>query len=93
MVVRFTATHAISVYHHYKRVSSNPTDGKLYSMQHHMKKFFGNLPGTPVFLTNKTDGLDIAEIMVRVALYTISLTPKFPYLKKKPTQVLAYFIS
>jgi hypothetical protein len=36
------------------------------------KKFF--LPGTPVSSTNKTDHLDIAEILLKVALNTITLT-------------------
>jgi hypothetical protein len=32
-------------------------------------------PGTPVSSTNKTDGHDITEILLKVALKTITLTP------------------
>ena len=32
-------------------------------------------PGTPVSSTNKTDRHDIAEIFLKVALITITLTP------------------
>jgi len=35
----------------------------------------GFLPGTPVSSINKTDRLDIAEILLKAALNTIILTP------------------
>jgi hypothetical protein len=36
--------------------------------------------GTPVSSTNKTDHHDITEILLKVALNTIILTPLFQYL-------------
>jgi hypothetical protein len=35
-------------------------------------------PGTPVSSTNKTDRLDITEILLTVALNTTTLTPQLP---------------
>jgi hypothetical protein len=63
-----------------KVVSSNHIDGKVYSIQHYMRKFVwlatgrGFPPGTPVSSTNKTDRHDITEILLKVVLNTISLT-------------------
>ena len=34
-------------------------------------------PGTPVTSTNKTDRHDIAEILLKMALNTITITPSF----------------
>jgi hypothetical protein len=63
-----------------KVVSSNPTHGKVNSMQHYVIKFVGDLWHVGGFLwdtlvsfTNKTDSHDIAEILLKVALNTISL--------------------
>ena len=49
-----------------KVVSSNPADGKVYSMRHYVIKFVsdlrqvgGFLPSTPFSSTNKTDRHDI----------------------------------
>ena len=54
-----------------KYVSSNPTHGEVYLIQHYviMDWFY---PGTPVSSTNKTDRHDIAEILLNVALNTIN---------------------
>ena len=64
-----------------KVVSLNPVHGEVYSIQHYVIKFAsdlrhvsGFLPGTPVFSTNKTDH-HITEILLKVALITIALTP------------------
>jgi len=46
-------------------VSSNPTQGKVYSLM-----WWFSL-GTPVSSTNKTDCHDISEILLKVALNTI----------------------
>jgi membrane-anchored protein YejM (alkaline phosphatase superfamily) len=47
----------------------------MYSMQHIEIKMVSDLPpGTPVSSTNKTDHHDIAEIVLKVALNTITLT-------------------
>jgi hypothetical protein len=39
LVVGFTTTYVISLYHHFKVVSSNPVHGKVYSIQHYVIKF------------------------------------------------------
>ena len=57
-------------------------------MQHYVMKYVSDLhaagrwfstPGTPVFSTNKADRHDIAGILLKVALNTISITlaPKY----------------
>jgi hypothetical protein len=65
-----------------KIVSLNPVHGDVYSIQHYVIKFVSDLrqvdsflPDTPVSSTNKTDLHDIAEILLKVALNTITLTP------------------
>jgi hypothetical protein len=40
-----------------------------------MQQIGGFSPGTPVSSTNKTDCHDIIEILLKVALNTITLTP------------------
>ena len=61
-------------------VSSNPVYGKVYSIQHYVIEFVSNLrqvggfQGTLVSSTNKTDGHDITEILLKVALNTINKT-------------------
>jgi hypothetical protein len=52
----------------------------MYSIQHYVIKFVSDLqqwffPGTPVSSTNKADRHDITEILLKVALNTITLTP------------------
>ena len=53
----------------------------MYSIQHYVIKFVSDLwlvwfsPGTPVSSNNKTDRHDITEILLEVALNTITLTP------------------
>ena len=53
-------------------VSSNLAQGEVYSVQLSTGWLF--FPGTPLFSTNKTDRNDIAEILLKVALNTITLT-------------------
>ena len=48
-----------------KVVSSNPTDGEVYSIQHYVIKFVS----TPK--TNKTDRYDVSEILLKVVLNTM----------------------
>jgi hypothetical protein len=58
-----------------KIVSFNPAYGKMYSIQ--VCKFVSGWcfsPGTPASSTNKTDCHDITEILLKVALNTITLT-------------------
>ena len=70
-----------------KFVSSNPVHGKVYSIQQYVIKLVndlrqvGGFPITPVSSTNKTDRHDRPEILLKVALNTINLTPKQPDLK------------
>jgi hypothetical protein len=59
----------------------NPVQGEVYSIQHYVIKFVSNLaagqwfsPGMPVSSTNKTDRHNIAEILLKVALNTLTLT-------------------
>jgi len=61
-------------------VSSNPSHGKVYSIQHYLIKFVSHLRQAggflrvlPVSSTNKTDRHDITEILLKVALNTITL--------------------
>ena len=61
-------------------VSSNPTHGVVSLIQYYVIKFVTDLrqvgefsPGTPVSSINKTDHNDIAEILLKVALNTITL--------------------
>ena len=65
-----------------KIVSLNSVHGDVYSIQHYVIKFVSDLRqvdsfliDTPVSSTNKTDLHDIAEILLKVALNTITLTP------------------
>ena len=55
-----------------KDVSGNPTDGELYSMQHDMIHFVSD--SSPVSSTNKSDLQNITEILLNVALNTITPT-------------------
>ena len=43
MLVGFTTTCAISAYHHYLVVSSNPVHGEVYLIQHYVIKFVSDL--------------------------------------------------
>jgi hypothetical protein len=63
-------------------VSSNPGHGDVYSIQHYVIQFVSNLRQVGGFLRvirfpppNKTDRHDITEILLKVALNTITLTP------------------
>ena len=53
-----------------KVVSLNPVHGKVYSIQHYVTD-------TPVSSTNKTDCHDITEILLKVALNTVSLNQTY----------------
>ena len=63
-------------------MSLNLIHGEVYSIKHYVIKFVSDLlqvggfsPGTLVSSTNKTDRHDIAEILLIVALNTITLNP------------------
>jgi len=62
-----------------KVASLNPIHGEVYSIQHYVIKFVcdlrqvsGFLLILPISSTNKTDRHNIAEILWKVALYTIN---------------------
>jgi hypothetical protein len=65
--------------------SWNPDHGKVYSMQHWCATLCDKVcqclaagrwlsPDSSIFSTNETDGHDKAEILLKVALYTIKPT-------------------
>ena len=61
-------------------VSSNPVDGEVGLIQHYVIKFVSDLRqvggfflGTPVSSNNETDLWDKAEIVLEVALKTITI--------------------
>jgi len=72
MVIGFIITFSISAYHHY-RCEFESRSGEAYSIQHYVIKFVSDL-GFPVSSTYKSDGHNITEILLKVALNTITLT-------------------
>ena len=78
MVVEFTTTYAIRAYISPQAfVSSNPAHGDVYSIQHYVTKFGSDLrqgSSFPWISSNKIDHYDITEILLKVALNTITLT-------------------
>ena len=60
-------------------MSLNPAHGEVHSIQYYVIKFVSDLqqvafyPGTSVSSTNKPDRQDITEILLKVALNTITL--------------------
>jgi len=57
---------------------SNLAHGEVYLIQYYVVKFVSDLwfsPGSLVSSINKTDQHDIAEILLKVALHTITLLP------------------
>ena len=61
---------------------SNPAHGEMYSIQYYVIKLLATgqwfSQGTPVYSINKTYLHDITEILLKVALNTITLAP-LPY--------------
>ena len=82
MVVGFTTTCVVGAYHHWC-CEFESRSGR--GVQHHVIKFVNDLPplklmlwfspAIPVSSTNKIDPPDIIEILLKVALNTITLTP------------------
>ena len=79
-------------------VSSNPTPGKVYSIQNYVIKFVSDLRQVGGFIrvrqyTNKTDCHDITEILLKVTLNTITPNPN-PYINfSKLSPLILYFLS
>ena len=73
-----TSTCVIRVPTTTKVVSSNPTQGEVYSIQHYAINFISDCDRswfslcTPVSSTNKSDRYNMAEILLKVALNTIN---------------------
>ena len=80
MVVRFTTTYAINAYHYF-RCEFELHSHEVYLIQHYAIKFVSDLRQVcgflrvPRFSTNKTDRSDKTEILLKVALNTITLIP------------------
>ena len=82
MVVGFTTICEIAVPITTEVVILNSAHGEVYSIQHYVIKFVSDYsmagrlfsPGTPDFSNNKTDHHNINEILLKVALNTITLT-------------------
>ena len=74
MVVGFTTTCTISVYHHSWRGVLDTTLCEKVCQRLATDRWFS--PGTPVSSPNKTDRHDITEILLKVALNTINQTIK-----------------
>jgi len=69
MVVGFTTTYAISAYHHWWCEFESRS---RLGVQHNVIKFVSDSPGTTVSSTNKTDSHDITEILLKVAINSIT---------------------
>ena len=88
MVVRFTATYAISTYHHQRcefelrswRSSLDTTLCDKVCQGLAAGRWF--LPGNKVSTTNKTDRHNIAEILLKVVLNTIHQTRILLYIEE-----------
>ena len=86
MVVRFTTTCAINAYHHYSLCELESRSDEVYSIQRYVIKFVFDLRqvgGFPRVLslssTNKTDRHDTAEILLKLVLNTITVSPLSKY--------------
>jgi hypothetical protein len=58
---------------------SNKQTTKYFIIPRHYTVYKGSSPATPVFSTNKTDRHDITEILLKVALNTITITFSLPF--------------
>ena len=61
-------------------VISNPVHGEVYSIKHYAIKIVAICDMSVVFSTNKADRHDITEILLKVALNTITPNPLFTFL-------------
>ena len=81
MIVEFTTTFAISALHHWC-CEFESRSGEVYSLQHYMIQFVSDLhkvSGTPVSSTIKIVHRDVTEILLKMALNTITVIPLFPF--------------
>jgi hypothetical protein len=97
MVDGFTTTCAISVYHHcefeprsWRGVLDTTLCDKVCQWLATGRWFS---PGTPVSSTNKTDRHYIAEILLKVALNTTTLTPSYIILYRYTSKNVLYYIA
>ena len=77
MVVGAITTYAVNAYHHFHCEFETCSD-EVFLIQHYVIKFESDMwfsPGTPVSTTNKSYCYDITEILLNVALNTITITP------------------
>ena len=81
MIVGFTTTYAINAYHHL-RCEFESRSCEVYLIQHYVIKFISDLWQVGGFLrvlrfhaTKKTDRHNITEILLKVVLNTIAITP------------------
>jgi hypothetical protein len=96
MVVGFTASYAISAYHHWC-CEFESRSGR--GVQHNVIKFVSELlqvggfsPDPPVSSTDKTDFHDITEIVLKVWLNTIKETQELMRELCLPMNILYHFI-
>ena len=72
IVVGFTTTCAISAYPT-NVMNLNPAHDELYLIQHYVIKFVSDIfPGNQVSATNKTYSDNVAEILLKVVLNTLT---------------------
>ena len=79
---KHTQTRIFDLYENIETILKQIPPGEVYSIQHYVIKFVSDLQqvcgflrqGTLVSSTNKTDRHDITEILLKVALNTITLT-------------------
>ena len=99
MVVGFTTTYVISVYHHWCEFESRSGRGDICDK---VCQWFATgrwfSPGPPFSSTNKTDRHDIAEILLKVALNSIKQTNKqttltFRFSPEPPSNTHTYSIN
>jgi hypothetical protein len=80
MVIGFTTTYAINVYHHccceFESQSGRGVQHYVIKFVSDLRQVGGFFPGTPISPTNKTGRHDITDILLNVALNTIKQTTK-----------------
>jgi hypothetical protein len=95
IVVVFTTTDVISTYHHWccelESRSGRGVQHYVIKCVSDLRKFGGFFPGPPVSSTNRGGCHDIAEILLKVALTTITQTKKTICVMRKKLPILLCF--